>query len=137
MKRPEALAIIGGILFLACIASMILVGSIIPQPIPPTPQPVANAAAAPTSDLLPADRQRARELYALNCAGCHGAQGEGMLLIHPALTTTRVRQELSIEELHRILLEGAGIADIMPPFQRILTDGEIDLMVRWLRGGMG
>ncbi len=138
MKRPEMLALLGGIVFLACIGTLILVGSTIPQPIPPTSAPVTLAAGVPTAIPLPAEEQtRAREVYALHCAGCHGAQGEGMLLIHPALATVRVRQELPLEELRRIIVEGAGIADIMPPYAGVLTDGDIALMVRWLRAGMG
>jgi mono/diheme cytochrome c family protein len=130
------LALVSGIVFLACIGTLILVGSTIPQPIPPTPIAQASAVSS-ASDALPAtERTRARALYDLHCVGCHGAQGEGMVLIHPALTTPRVQQELPVAELRRIIVEGAGIADIMPPYEAVLSADEIDLMVRWLRAGM-
>jgi mono/diheme cytochrome c family protein len=136
-KRSEVIAILGSILFLACIASAILIGSTIPQPLPPTPSAASVVTAAPNVETMPAaDRQRVRELYALRCAGCHGAQGEGMVLVHPPVNSTRVRVEISTAEVRRIIAEGAGIAHIMPPFQGVLAEGEIDLLVRWLREGM-
>jgi mono/diheme cytochrome c family protein len=136
-KRSEVIAILGSILFLACIASTVLIGSTIPQPLPPTPSAASVATAAPNVETIPAaDRQRVRELYALRCAGCHGAQGEGMMLVHPPLNATRVRVELSAAEVRLIIAEGAGIAHIMPPYQGVLTEEEIDLLVHWLREGM-
>jgi mono/diheme cytochrome c family protein len=74
----------------------------------------------------------ARELYARNCAACHGPEGEGKqvgTLRVPALREGRAAQDTDAQLLKQIHDGGNG----MPPFKFTLTDDEIQDLLRFVR----
>lgn len=74
----------------------------------------------------------ARELYARNCAACHGPGGEGKqvgTLNVPALREGRAAQDPDARLLSQIHDGGNG----MPPFKFTLTDDEIQELLRFVR----
>lgn len=74
----------------------------------------------------------ARELYARNCAVCHGLDGEGKqvgTLNVPALREGRAAQDPDARLLSQIHDGGNG----MPPFKFTLTDDEIQDLLRFVR----
>jgi len=74
----------------------------------------------------------ARELYARNCAACHGPEGEGKqvgTLRVPTLREGRAAQDPDAQLLKQIHDGGNG----MPPFKFTLTDDEIQDLLRFVR----
>lgn len=74
----------------------------------------------------------ARELYARNCAVCHGPAGEGKqvgTLTVPPLREGRAAQDPDAQLLKQIHDGGNG----MPPFKFTLTDDEIQDLLRFVR----
>lgn len=71
----------------------------------------------------------AANFYALNCAGCHGASGEGKK--GPAYS--KVLHEPDAELAHEVL-EGKGK---MPPFRDKLTPEEAGQLIAWIRAELG
>ena len=74
----------------------------------------------------------ARELYARNCAVCHGPGGEGKqvgTLTVPPLREGRAAQDPDAQLLKQIHDGGNG----MPPFKFTLTDDEIQDLLRFVR----
>ncbi|HVF44475.1 MAG TPA: cytochrome c [Pyrinomonadaceae bacterium] len=74
----------------------------------------------------------ARELYARNCAVCHGPVGEGKqvgTLRVPTLREGRAAQDPDAQLLKQIHDGGNG----MPPFKFTLTDDEIQVLLRFVR----
>jgi mono/diheme cytochrome c family protein len=74
----------------------------------------------------------ARELYARNCAACHGPEGEGKqvgTLSVPTLREGRAAQDPDARLLSQIHDGGNG----MPPFKFTLTDDEIQDLLRFVR----
>lgn len=74
----------------------------------------------------------ARELYARNCAVCHGPEGEGKqvgTLTVPPLREGRAAQDPDAQLLKQIHDGGNG----MPPFKFTLTDDEIQDLLRFVR----
>lgn len=77
----------------------------------------------------------ARELYARNCAACHGPEGEGKqvgTLRVPTLREGRAAQDPDARLLSQIHDGGNG----MPPFKFTLTDDEIQELLRFVREEM-
>lgn len=77
-----------------------------------------------------------RELFARNCAACHGPTGEGQQvgsLNVPSLRATGTA-EATDERLFRQIYDGGGK---MPPFKYTLTDEQIQALVRFVRGIQG
>ena len=73
-----------------------------------------------------------RELYARNCAVCHGPAGEGKqvgTLRVPPLREGRAAQDTDAQLLKQIHDGGNG----MPPFKFTLTDDEIQALLRFVR----
>jgi cbb3-type cytochrome c oxidase subunit III len=66
---------------------------------------------------------RALPVYAANCTGCHGAEGEGSA-IAPALNDPTLRSQQSAEELKRIITNGIP-GTLMVGWNQALTDQEI------------
>ena len=64
---------------------------------------------------LEGDATNGAEVYAVNCAGCHGADGGGG-------SGPNIQGEDSEEEVASVILEGE---DSMPSFDGDLTDQEI------------
>ncbi|HEV7893147.1 MAG TPA: cytochrome c [Pyrinomonadaceae bacterium] len=74
----------------------------------------------------------ARELYARNCAACHGPDGEGKqvgTLRVPPLREGRAAQDPDARLLSQIHDGGNG----MPPFKFTLTDDQIQDLLRFVR----
>ena len=75
-----------------------------------------------------------RQLWALNCASCHGDQGEGVDA--PALRSKQFLDSITDEQMHRIV--AAGITGSEMPawwdeFGGPLTDDQIAAVVAWVR----
>lgn len=97
---------------------------------------VFSLAACVTRDDASAARKAkggdARELYARNCAACHGPEGEGKqvgTLRVPALREGRAAEDPDARLLSQIHDGGNG----MPPFKLTLTDDEIQNLLRFVR----
>ena len=92
-------------------------------------------AACVTSDDMNSARKSediTRELYARNCAACHGLTGEGKqvgTLQVPALRTGRAVEDPDARLLTQIHDGGNG----MPPFKFTLTDEQIQDLLRFVR----
>ena len=74
----------------------------------------------------------ARELFARNCAACHGPSGEGKqvgTLQVPTLRTGRAVEDTDARILSQIHDGGNG----MPPFKFTLTDDQIQDLLRFVR----
>ena len=89
-----------------------------------------------TRDDTAAARKRegdtARELFARNCAACHGPSGEGRqvgTLQVPTLREGRAAQDPDARLLTQIHDGGNG----MPPFKFTLTDEQIQELLRFVR----
>jgi len=125
-----------------------------PQRLTPPDGAVPRSGAPPTltfaqaRDLVspvartPESGLRARQVYAVNCAACHGAQGDGQGPLAPYfarspagvvppvdLAAPRV-QGRTDGELWWIIRQGLGN---MPPYRHLLGDDEIWLMVQMVR----
>jgi alcohol dehydrogenase (cytochrome c)/quinohemoprotein ethanol dehydrogenase len=77
----------------------------------------------------------ARELFARNCAACHGPSGEGKqigTLQVPTLREGRAAQDPDARLLSQIHDGGNG----MPPFKFTLTDDQIQELLRFVREGL-
>jgi quinohemoprotein ethanol dehydrogenase len=74
----------------------------------------------------------ARELFARNCAACHGPAGEGKqvgTLQVPTLRAGRAAEDTDARILAQIHDGGNG----MPPFKFTLTDDQIQELLRFVR----
>jgi cbb3-type cytochrome c oxidase subunit III len=80
---------------------------------------LAELAKLPRGELI----VRALPVYAANCTGCHGAEGEGTA-IAPALNDASLRSQKSAEELKRIITNGIP-GTLMAGWGQALTDQEI------------
>jgi quinohemoprotein ethanol dehydrogenase len=79
-----------------------------------------------------AEGDTARELFARNCAACHGQAGEGKqvgTLQVPPLREGRAVQDPDARLLSQIHDGGNG----MPPFKFTLTDEQIQDLLRFVR----
>ncbi len=92
----------------------------------------------------PQTQERARQLFAVNCAICHGPDGRGQSVVAqhfvqagfvpPAdLASPRVRQRTD-GQLYWIVAHGLGN---MPPFQDLLTDEQLWTVVYLIREVQG
>lgn len=120
MRRKWLLVIAGPALLL--VAGSLAASLLLPHPIPRTATP-------------------AQRLYLVQCATCHGANGQGawratLLLIRPGdLADPRAMDALSDDYLHEIIKRGG--ADLgkpgMPGFGFHLSDAEIGSLVAHVR----
>jgi cytochrome c oxidase cbb3-type subunit 3 len=90
--------------------------------------------AAEDAVIRPGEVTDFRLLYAQNCSGCHGANGQGALSV--AIGKTVYLAIADDPTIRRVIEEGtAGTA--MPAFSQraggFLTDGQIDILVRGIR----
>ena len=73
------------------------------------------------------------KLYAERCSGCHGDQGEGdgpaAAALVPRPKNFHVLGGKSVDELRTIVKKGKP-GTMMPPFDGVLSDAEIDAVVR-------
>ncbi|MCP4139736.1 MAG: cytochrome c [Chloroflexi bacterium] len=73
-----------------------------------------------------------KEVYAENCATCHGATGEGHAKIQsaPALNSSEHAWHHADGQLQRLITDGGKI---MPSFGEKLTDDEIVAVIRYFQ----
>ncbi|MEE8374350.1 MAG: cytochrome c [Dehalococcoidia bacterium] len=86
--------------------------------------PTSSAQASPSPE-------GAGELFAANCAVCHGNSREGVLNLAPALTQQSLA-ELSDTEI-RDTISGGRLTAGMPSFKAALSAAEIDALLQFIR----
>ena len=108
----------------------------------PQTRPVKNEVAGVQDELR---RERGAQLYADQCADCHGERGEGRPGVWPALAGNRaVSMDPPANAIRTVL--GGGYAPAtrgnprpygMPPFAASLSDDDIAMVVSHIRGSWG
>jgi cbb3-type cytochrome c oxidase subunit III len=88
---------------------------------------LANLAALPHGEVIAA----ALPIFAANCTGCHGAQGEGTA-IAPALNDPTIRAQRTDEVLNRTIVNGVP-ATLMAGWGKTLPQSDIDNLVGLIR----
>ncbi len=88
---------------------------------------LAQVAALPHGNVISA----ALPVYAANCTGCHGAQGEGTG-VAPALNTPALRQKRADTELNRIITTGVP-GTLMAGWSHTLAANDINNLVGLIR----
>jgi len=88
-------------------------------------QPAASQTAAPAAE---AAATNGAELFAANCAGCHGAKGEGGF--GPDLTASSFKYGRTADAVRASITEGR--AQNMPAFNGRLTQGEIATLTAYV-----
>jgi mono/diheme cytochrome c family protein len=83
----------------------------------------------------PAEKVDARELFAENCAICHGENGRahtihGLLVGAQNLTKPDWQANATDEEIHNAIQSGPSV---MPAFGKKLSPAEIDALVKYVR----
>jgi mono/diheme cytochrome c family protein len=100
-----------------------------------TPTAVAGQPEAPVPTTAVAtaqgDAARGDELYAANCAACHGAEGQGTAVAKEPLNTADYLDNNSDEAIYEAISDGVGAA--MPGYGGTLTAEEITDMVALFR----
>jgi len=88
-------------------------------------------------------------LYKKNCSGCHGFRGEGLPPVGTELVGNNFVQSSRAEAIKQVIRNGRKNKDkarpqygldpngymSMPPFpQPVISDGELELLVNYLKG---
>ncbi len=77
------------------------------------------------------EEERGKAIYGQNCIACHGASGEGNILLGaPSLADGVWLYGGSIEDIERSIAFGRG--GVMPAFDDRLDDTQIRMLVAWL-----
>src|SRR5690606_6559470 len=115
-----------------------------PQPLPGVS--VSNTGSS--ADEGEPERTVGRLTYVSACAGCHGAKGEGILNVAPAMYGNSTLASDNPHNLIKVILEGIPTQVFgsgqrmyaMPGFANELSDKQIADLATWLRmqwGGQG
>ncbi len=84
---------------------------------------------APLNSVFAGDVFHGKEIYTRYCAGCHGSSGEGLMPGMPDFT-----QGERLLRTDRDLIDSVRIGNgVMPAFNGMLTDDEIENVVAYLR----
>jgi mono/diheme cytochrome c family protein len=91
------------------------------------------------------DLARGEKLYADHCAACHGAAGEGVKGLYPALAGNRAVTMKTPANLVRVLMEGGFAPSTagnprpfgMPPFAGTLSDDDMAALLSHVRSAWG
>jgi mono/diheme cytochrome c family protein len=83
-----------------------------------------------TADVPDGDLDRGQELYAANCAMCHGVDATGMMGMHPALTG--VVDRLTLEGVEVAIRNGRNTQPPMPAFGDQLTEEDMADLIAYL-----
>ncbi len=84
------------------------------------------SAEAPADVLTAGDAVRGQELFASNCALCHGPDGKGGAMAPSALNDAVFLGERTDEDLAEVIRE--GVAGKMPPFADLSDEDLLDLI---------
>lgn len=76
------------------------------------------------------DPAKGREVFAANCAMCHGSDAAGMMGMHPSLRGAIER--LSYEGVEVAIRQGRRTQPPMPAWEGRLSDGEIDDVIAYI-----
>ena len=106
----------------------------------PTPDPLPRTEAPAEAGIAPG-----RLVYMEACAGCHGAAGEGIPNVAPAMKGNSTVALPSPRNLVKVVLEGVPTEIFpsgqrmyaMPPFTPALSDAEIADLATWMRAEWG
>lgn len=89
------------------------------------------------------DEEAAASEFGANCARCHGVTGDGRgpdgAALDPPVpdfTSPLYHHNRSSEELYEVIAKGGaatGMSAMMPPWEHVLSSGEIDNLVRYLQ----
>jgi mono/diheme cytochrome c family protein len=106
-------------------------------------QPARNEAAPapPDQSVMKAGAQ----IYADECAGCHGGDGKGEANLIPALSNSAAVQQSDPTSLLRVVLRGARnvstasapTAPAMPAFGWVLDDNQVAAVLTYIRNSFG
>ena len=93
---------------------------------------VLGAATVPTvaAGQQSGDPAKGREVFAANCAMCHGSDATGMMGMHPSLRGAIER--LSREGVEVAIRQGRRTQPPMPAWEDRLSDGEIDDVIAYI-----
>lgn len=104
----------------------------------------AASPAPPPGFRLGGDAMRGRQLYAANCAACHGPAGDGRgemavaLVPKPTdLTNAAHMAKRSDWDLYRIIRDGGqvvGLSPSMAGYQPLLSDADLRSVAAFVRG---
>jgi cytochrome c oxidase cbb3-type subunit 3 len=83
-------------------------------------------AEVPVDDAITGDAIRGQELFASNCAVCHGADGKGGAMAPTALNDAVLLGAFTDEDLGQVIRE--GVAGKMPPFAGLSDEDLLDLI---------
>lgn len=102
-----------------------------------------EAAAAPPDQQGAVTMAAALTLYRTNCSRCHGENGMGdapdaaaMDVPMPDFTSAAFQDQRTDAQLRGVIVDGGaphGLSAMMPPWGRVLSDAEVDAMVRVVR----
>ncbi|MDE2085982.1 MAG: cytochrome c, partial [Xanthomonadaceae bacterium] len=103
--------------------------------------PARGPAPAPAAFAQATGHAQGGELYAQQCAACHGKQGEGVPGIYPPLDGNgAVTEPSAADAVRSVLLGGFAPATAgdprpysMPPFAQQLSDDEVAAVVNYIR----
>jgi len=103
--------------------------------------PPRRSAPAPAAFAQATSHAQGGELYAQQCAACHGKQGEGVPGIYPPLDgNSSVTEPTATNAVRSVLLGGFAPATggnprpySMPPFAQQLSDDEVAAVVNYIR----
>ena len=108
-----------------------------------------SSGSSPTSvtkpEMMAALMLQGAALYKTHCADCHGAAGEGVPGIYPAMKQNRALQMKNVANPIRVVLNGGFPAVSkhnerpygMPPFGPVLSDNEVALVLTYVRNSWG
>lgn len=114
-KRRNALVLI------AAGAALVLISALLVRGSRPAAEPLAAA------DMIDLGAQ----LYAQNCAACHGENGSGHVVPEaPALNGSEHAWHHADGQLQRTILNGG---QIMPPFSELLSEQEAAAIIRFIQ----
>lgn len=111
---------------------------------PATPPPAAaDPEPEPEPEPLEPDAERGAEIYALNCASCHGADGRGngpagVALVPPPTNHTDggYMNPLANDHLYKIVSEGGaavGKSILMAPWGAVLGEAKVWDVIAYMR----
>ncbi len=96
----------------------------------PTPAPEATPTVVPPT--AEGDAARGAELFAANCAPCHGPEGQGGAVVEEPLNSAELLDSRSDDDLRQTISDGV-VGTAMPPFGGTLTAQEIADIIAFFR----